>query len=73
VIDVNDITEKSIQDLVDNKVLEKKTLEYKQQLVIDKDAEKKNSLPTFLHSLTKMEELFYFEYLKMQQLVSQKQ
>lgn len=43
-IDLKNINEKSIQQLVDNKVFERKTLEYKKQMDIDKDADKKEFL-----------------------------
>lgn len=41
---IQDITETDLQDLVDNRVLENKNLEYKQDLNINKDSDKKEFL-----------------------------
>lgn len=46
--DLKDVTELDLQNLIENKVLEGKTLEYKQELILFKDAEKKEFLPMYL-------------------------
>ena len=41
---IDQITEKDLQDLIDNSVVERKTLEYKQSLPGNSDSEKKEFL-----------------------------